>query len=67
MTHLRRLRLERGLSQHQLANLAHIPLRSICRWESGAAPTTNNLMKLATALGVTPNELLGVDEKSPGE
>jgi len=25
-----------------------------------------NMLKLATALGVTPNDLLGVDEKSPG-
>ena len=35
--------------------------------EKGSQPTANMIMKLCIALNVTPNELLGWEEKLNGE
>lgn len=50
---LRRLRMERGLSQQQLADKLHMDRSGIAHWESGRrAPDVVMLSRLSQALGV---------------
>lgn len=57
---VRRLREERGLSQHQIAKLAGIPRPTWASLESGAAnPTLAVLARAAAALSVSIEELIG--------
>jgi transcriptional regulator with XRE-family HTH domain len=60
---LRRLRLERFLSQAELAHLAGMHAITITRLEGGdQAPTTRTVRALAAALAVPPLELASPDE-----
>ena len=58
---LRKARSElRGLSQVELAKIAGLPSSSIAHFEGGTRkPSFDNLHKLATALNVTTDYLLG--------
>jgi transcriptional regulator with XRE-family HTH domain len=57
---LRQLRETRGLSQQQLATLAGVPRPTWASLESGSAnPTLSVLVKVAGALGVSIEELIG--------
>jgi transcriptional regulator with XRE-family HTH domain len=59
-TRLRTAREQRGLSQTQLAERARIPASSVSHFESGARkPSFDNLKRIATALDVTTDYLLG--------
>ncbi len=56
---LKRLRIEKGLSQEQLANDADIPINQIGRIERGEInPTLSTLNSIATALQMKVGELL---------
>ena len=68
MEKLKNYRQFRGFSRDKLAVMVGISSETLARYERGERePTTTVTKKLAAALGVTPNELLGVtDEKSPG-
>jgi transcriptional regulator with XRE-family HTH domain len=55
---LRRLRLDRFLSQAELARRAGLHALTVTRLEAGStAPTTRSVRALAEALGVGPGEL----------
>ena len=57
---LRELRLEKGLSQRQLAESLEMKHANISRWESGLQdPTSVNIIKIARFFGVTTDYLLG--------
>jgi transcriptional regulator with XRE-family HTH domain len=57
---LRQLREARGLSQQQMAKLAAVPRPTWSNLESGAGnPTLSILVKVASALSVSIEELLG--------
>ena len=59
---LRELRVQRGLTQAELAKRAEVTTTYVSKLESaGAAPGIDLVEKLATALGVAPAELI------PGE
>ena len=62
MTKLREFREKAGISQLELSKMAGVSERSVIRWEQGESINMDNLLKLAAALNVTPNELLGVGE-----
>ena len=60
---LRRLRLERFLSQAELAHQAGLHTITISRLEAGRAkPSTRTVRALATSLAVTPGELATPEE-----
>jgi transcriptional regulator with XRE-family HTH domain len=60
---LRRLRLERFLSQAELARRAGLHALTITRLEGGAtAPSTRTVRALAGALAVEPRQLAAPDE-----
>lgn len=59
---IRRLRVERGLTQQQLA--ARIGVTSVARWEKNVLPQPVHRTLLAQALGVTVDELMGASTAS---
>ncbi|MDR3310864.1 MAG: helix-turn-helix domain-containing protein [Oscillospiraceae bacterium] len=58
----RRYRAKLGLTQEQIAERVGVTAQAVSKWERGEAlPDTAILVPLSSALGVTPNELLGYD------
>lgn len=56
---LRELRLEKGLTQSELSEISDVPRICIARYETGEhQPGMSNAKKLASALGVTVDELI---------
>ena len=56
------LRISRGLSQKQLAEILSVKLSLIVSWEEGLKqPRANNIIKLVRFFGVTANYLVGLD------
>ena len=54
-----RLRIERGITQAQLAERIGCPQSSVSRWEqTGKAPGTRYLIKIAEALGCDLKDLI---------
>jgi transcriptional regulator with XRE-family HTH domain len=61
---IRRKRKERGISQQELAELASLNYVTISKYESGKVePGARALARIATALDVTTDELLGRTEE----
>ena len=62
------LRSENKLTQKQLAEQIHVTDKAVSKWERGLNyPDLNILEPLASALGTTPAELLGLNEKSSND
>lgn len=60
-TQLKEWREKRGLTVRKLGELSGVHYVSIVRMEAGKLdPQLSTLLKLCDALGVTPNQLLGV-------
>lgn len=54
-----RIRMERGLTQAQLAKQVGCLPKDISRWENGVRnPSSASLVKLAAALGCTVDEII---------
>ena len=65
---LRRLRMERNISQQQLANLLHVDRSTIAKWESGARlPDADMIARLSECLGADVGRLLHAFEKNAGK
>lgn len=65
---IRRLRLERGLTQKQLADLLCVSSKTVSKWEVGlGCPDVSLLPRLGSVLGVQIDGLLSgtLDENSP--
>jgi transcriptional regulator with XRE-family HTH domain len=63
LKNLRHLRERAALSQRDLAALSGVAPASIIRAEKGEPIRFVTARKLATALGVDPAELMGIDEE----
>ena len=62
---LRRLRIERGVSQQQLAELLFIDRSTVSKWESGdRMPDAAMIARLSGVLGADVAELLRLTERS---
>ena len=63
---LRSIRLKKRLLQEKLARLANIALNTLTKIESGLSiePTIKTIAKIADALGVSIDELLGRDKNN---
>ncbi|MBQ4322620.1 MAG: helix-turn-helix transcriptional regulator [Clostridia bacterium] len=62
-TNIKRLRIAKGLTQEQLAELLTISTAAVSKWESkNSYPDITMLFPLAEIFGVTVDELLGYDE-----
>jgi len=62
---IRRFRLKKGLSQEKLARLADISTVTLVKIEAGVAkePTITTVTKIADALGISIDELVGRKNK----
>lgn len=62
-SNIKRLRLSKGLTQEQLANLLSISTAAISKWEAkNTYPDITLLFPLAEIFGISVDELLGYDE-----
>lgn len=62
-TNIKRLRLAKGLTQEQLADLLSISTAAVSKWEArNTYPDITMLFPLAEIFGVSVDELLGYDE-----
>lgn len=62
---LRALRAARGFSQEKLARAADVSTGTVARLEhAGLDPSWSTVVKLAHALGVSPNDFLDEEGKS---
>ena len=60
---LKELRLERGLTQTELANKTKISQAGIAKWETGdRTPNLEYLIVLAKFFGVSADYLLGLED-----
>lgn len=65
---IRSARLQKGLSQEELAARLHVVRQTVSKWEKGASlPDGEQLVLLAKELGTTAGALLGEDPVSPEE
>lgn len=56
---IKRLRKNKGMNQAELAEATGVEINTISRYETGAnAPSIEQLLNLAEALGVSPMEIL---------
>ena len=62
---IKKLRKQKKLSQDKLARLADIPYNTLIKIESGRSnnPTLETLSKLANALGVSLDDIVGGKNK----
>ena len=61
---LREIRIERGLTQDELAKIVNVNRVTIAEYESNRVqPTLDKIIKMSIALEVTPNDLLGYFKK----
>ncbi|MBN2619355.1 MAG: helix-turn-helix transcriptional regulator [Spirochaetales bacterium] len=64
MIDLKRIRKEKKLTQQELSQLSGVPQQSISRYEKGSRNAdSENLKKLALALRVSADDLLGITEE----
>lgn len=61
---IKRLRLERGMTMEQVANIVGVGKSTVRKWETGmiANMGRDKISRLAGALGTTPADLMGWDE-----
>ena len=63
MDSIKKFREAAGLSQEHLARKLSVSRVTVANWETGVnEPSAGNIKKLAKALGVTTDELLGMEE-----
>ena len=68
MPALTRLRTQAGLTRDDLGAMLEVTGRTIGHWETGdRRPNTDDLRRLAAALGVQPGALLDEPAESPAE
>ena len=65
--HVKKLRKQSGLSQDQTARKANMPLSTYLKVENGVTPNPSiqTLLKVAEALEVSLDELVGRELKKP--
>lgn len=60
MNKIRELREEKGLTQKELGAKLGVAQAAVAQWESGkSTPTLPNMVRVADALGVTLDQLMG--------
>lgn len=61
---IKKLRLQRGMTQKNLADQLFVSSQAVSRWENGEVePSIGTIMELAKIFGVTADEILGLEPK----
>ncbi len=61
---IRNIRMSKGLTQVELANLLNVTKQSVSNWENdNIQPSVDMLVKIAGVLSVSTDHLLGLDDK----
>ena len=64
---LKKLRIERGLSQRELADRIYVARSTVGKWESGSRlPDAVMIFRLSRCLGVDTGTLLSIEEENDG-
>ena len=62
---IRKMRLERGMTQRQLAYRLRVSVQAVSKWERGKTyPDVTMLLPIADMFGVTLDELFGRKENT---
>lgn len=66
---IKSLRMQKGLTQKELADLLHVTSQAVSRWEKGAVePSVDTISKMASIFEVTTDEIIdGPDKKTKSE
>ena len=65
---IKQFRLQRGIRQEELAIRIHVVRQTVSKWENGlSVPDADQLIRLASELKVSVNDLLGVTIDEPYE
>ena len=63
-TRLKKIRLERNMTEYELAKLLNVSDRTISKWEHGiSSPDIISLRNIVTKLNVSTDYLLGLTNK----
>lgn len=64
---IRKTRLEKGMTQEELAEKVGVKKSAVAKWENGRVSEIkrSNLHRLSEALNLNPNQLLGDIEQNP--
>ena len=65
---IKRLRMEQGLTQKELAEKLFVTPQAVSRWENGEVePSVATISSLAKIFGVSASTLLGEEEIAPAQ
>ena len=67
-TNIKKLRLQHGMTQKNLADKLFVSSQAVSRWENGEVePSISTIMELAKIFDVSADEILGLDTKKASE
>ena len=63
---IKALRMRKGLTQKELADLLHVTSQAVSRWEKGdVEPSIDTISEMASIFEVTTDEIIGGPDKKP--
>lgn len=63
---IKALRMQKGLTQKELADLLHVTSQAVSRWEKGdVEPSIDTISEMASIFDVTTDEIIGGPDKKP--
>ena len=63
---IKALRMQKGLTQKELADLLHVTSQAVSRWEKGdVEPSIDTISEMASIFEVTTDEIIGGPDKKP--
>ena len=63
---IKALRMQKGLTQKELADLLHVTSQAVSRWEKGEVePSIDTISEMANIFEVTTDEIIGGPDKKP--
>ena len=63
---IKALRMQKGLTQKELADLLHVTSQAVSRWEKGdVEPSIDTISEMANIFEVTTDEIIGGPDKKP--
>ena len=63
---IKALRMRKGLTQKELADLLHVTSQAVSRWEKGdVEPSIDTISEIASIFEVTTDEIIGGPDKKP--